>query len=497
MAVDYVHTNTANLYAKESGSTRHATLLWGDRVTVLERGAQRARVRSRGREGWVNNTNLGGEPLLELYFIDVGQGDGVLVRTPDHRHLLIDGGYNRRKQPTGKNAADFVDWKFARDYGAERIELEAMIASHCDADHYGGLWDLLNPDESHELDLTDVRVEAFYHAGVGWWTDEPGGRRNLGEHVSRDDGDYLSRLMGDRDHVLRHLEGDTHPHLQGEWAQFMRCVTRARKRNGEPTPIARLSADSGFVPGFDPESSAVSCKILAPVEFEHQGQPVIRRHGSSNSWNTNGNSLLLRLDYGRSRILLTGDLNSRSQAALLTDYEGHRQEFECDVAKSCHHGSDDVSYRFLQAMRPAVTVISSGDNEGHDHPRPAVVAASATTGFLELRNDRIHTPLVYSTELARSVSLGEPISMTVRGESGEEESRLEDEALRRIDIEFAETKAGDLRPRVRRKRLANALVVAGVIYGLVNVRTDGDRILCATMDEKDGKWKVNTIHSRF
>jgi len=59
-------------------------------------------------------------------------------------------------------------------------------------------------------------------------------------------------------------------------------------------------------------------------------------------------------------------------------------EFLCDVAKACHHGSDDVSYEFLSAMRPAVTVISSGDNEGHDHPRPGIVAASATTGHLEI-----------------------------------------------------------------------------------------------------------------
>ena len=76
------------------------------------------------------------------------------------------------------------------------------------------------------------------------------------------------------------------------------------------------------------------------------------------------------------RILLTGDLNKASQTALMHDYEGRRLEFKCDVAKACHHGSEDVSYAFMQAMEPAATVICSGDGEGHDHPRPRIVAAS-------------------------------------------------------------------------------------------------------------------------
>jgi hypothetical protein len=146
--------------------------------------------------------------------------------------------------------------------------------------------------------------------------------------------------------------------------------------------------------------------VLAPVEFEVGGKPALRRFTGGDSINTNGRSVLLRVDYGRARIVLTGDLNTASQEALLEDYAGQVQEFACDVAKACHHGSDEVSYKFLQALRPAGTVISSGDNEGHDHPRPGIVAASATTGYLELRDDRIVTPLVYSTEIARSYKLG-------------------------------------------------------------------------------------------
>jgi hypothetical protein len=67
---------------------------------------------------------------------------------------MIDGGSKRASQPTGKNAADFVDWTFARDYGLSQIRLDVMMASHNDADHDGGLSDLLNVDQIDELDAT-------------------------------------------------------------------------------------------------------------------------------------------------------------------------------------------------------------------------------------------------------------------------------------------------------------------------------------------------------
>ena len=39
--------------------------------------------------------------------------------------------------------------------------------------------------------------------------------------------------------------------------------------------------------------------------------------------------------------------------------------------------------------------------------------------------------------------------------------------------------------------------MAGLIYGLVNVRTDGEKILCATLNEKDNTWQVKKFTSRF
>jgi beta-lactamase superfamily II metal-dependent hydrolase len=493
MALKYVSTNTTPLFETATGNRKLLELLWGDHLEVLSIVGSRTRVSTRGKTGFVNTDAIGDESLLEVYFIDVGQGDGVLIRTPDNRHIMLDGGFDRRKQPTGKNAADFVDWKFAKDYGLNQIHLDAMIASHNDADHYGGLSDLLDASQNAELDTGDVRVDAFYHAGVGWWVNPTTNKRWLGPTTN--DKKFLTQLMGKRTQVVAALKNDAAPKLQGEWADFMKNVTKAKTLDGSATPIQRLSQVNRYIPGFDGTTGGVAIRILAPFETMVSGQPALHNYSSSTSKNTNGNSLLLRLDYGRTRILLTGDLNTDSQHSLLEDYAGNRMEFLCDVAKACHHGSDDVSYEFLSAMRPAVTVISSGDNEGHDHPRPGIVAASATTGHLEISQDQIVTPLVYSTELARSINLGKPTKVTVTRD--DETTTIETTKLNTIEIEAKTTKAGDLRPTTVARRLDRTQIVTGLIYGLVNVRTDGKTILCATLNEKDHTWQVKKIISRF
>ncbi|MEM7044416.1 MAG: hypothetical protein AAF543_16525, partial [Pseudomonadota bacterium] len=89
-------------YTSRTGRKVAAHLLWGDRVDVVQQAASRSKVRARGRKRtfWIDNDALQGNALLELYFIDVGQGDGILIVTPKRKHILIDGGYPRRSQNT-------------------------------------------------------------------------------------------------------------------------------------------------------------------------------------------------------------------------------------------------------------------------------------------------------------------------------------------------------------------------------------------------------------
>lgn len=67
---------------------------------------------------------------LELRFLDVGQGDAVLIRAPDGRAVLYDGGQDGARLLAHLEAADVRS-------------LELVIASHNHADHIGGLVDVI------------------------------------------------------------------------------------------------------------------------------------------------------------------------------------------------------------------------------------------------------------------------------------------------------------------------------------------------------------------
>lgn len=63
---------------------------------------------------------------LTLRFLDVGQGDAVLVRSPEGKTLLVDGGRSSERMRT------LMD-----QYAVTKVDL--MVASHADADHIAGL----------------------------------------------------------------------------------------------------------------------------------------------------------------------------------------------------------------------------------------------------------------------------------------------------------------------------------------------------------------------
>ena len=72
---------------------------------------------------------------LEIYFVDVGQGDCTLIKTPTNKTILIDGG--------GSEFGSFdVGERILLPYLLDRRinNIDYILISHLDSDHIGGLF---------------------------------------------------------------------------------------------------------------------------------------------------------------------------------------------------------------------------------------------------------------------------------------------------------------------------------------------------------------------
>jgi hypothetical protein len=104
---------------------------------------------------------------------------------------------------------------------------------------------------------------------------------------------------------------------------------------------------------------------------------------------------VLRLTYGRWRMLFAGDLNEEAEEILVEAHRSREGSLRSEVFKVPHHGSADFLESFLEAVSPVVSVISSGDEnpaKEYIHPRATLMAGLGRAG-------RPHEPVLFVTEL--------------------------------------------------------------------------------------------------
>lgn len=79
----------------------------------------------------------------------------------------------------------------------------------------------------------------------------------------------------------------------------------------------------------------------------------------------NNNSIVLRLDYGQTSMLLTGDIEREAEERLIR----RGANLHCTVLKVAHHGSKtSTSQVMMRASRPEAAVISCGRYNSFGHP---------------------------------------------------------------------------------------------------------------------------------
>ncbi|WP_281217491.1 MBL fold metallo-hydrolase [Lysinibacillus capsici] len=81
---------------------------------------------------------------MQVHFIDVGQGDSILIESPSGKTMLIDGGV----KGAGQQIVSYL-----KELGINKLDI--VVATHPDADHIGGLIPVLD----------NMTIEQFYNSG--------------------------------------------------------------------------------------------------------------------------------------------------------------------------------------------------------------------------------------------------------------------------------------------------------------------------------------------
>jgi competence protein ComEC len=142
------------------------------------------------------------------------------------------------------------------------------------------------------------------------------------------------------------------------------------------------------------------------AQIELLSPPVPTITGSRSD--VNANSVVLRLDFGHTSFLFTGDAEAATERWLLQS----RAKLAAQVLKVAHHGSRySSSARFLRAVAPLAAVISVGARNDYRHP------AAATLGRLEDLSTH-----VYRTDLDGPVTVeADGQQLTIRTAHGKQE----------------------------------------------------------------------------
>lgn len=420
MATKFINRKTSRLYANSSGNSYDFVLIYGEEVQTQGAAVNgRTKVRYRNKyEGFVRTDHLKSGRELELYFIDVGQGDAAFIVTPNGTKILVDGGYNAR-------ARGFLAWKYhLSNAHSPDLEIDLLVLSHADGDHLGGLLPILDHDK--------IKVKKIIHNGIGLFKnmDEKSGDLSPDEEFLRTYHDSLNDL---NNFTLRD--------------QFQKWIDMVQQ---EGIDYQAVHQGTGIYDVGDPD---IKMEILAPRRHMVGNTPQLKWF-DNHSHTINGHSVMFKLTYREVSILFSGDMNIEGAQYLMEDHN-LTARLGAHVFKTPHHGSHEFYLPFFEAIRPQISVVSSGDSPDHGHPRANFLGAIGLAS-------RSFSPLLFATEIASSFE-----DLNAKDLKG----IIPAAALRQVD-------------------LASAQLFKRKLHGMINVRTDGRELFAMRRVSAGYQWEA-------
>jgi competence protein ComEC len=201
--------------------------------------------------------------------------------------------------------------------------------------------------------------------------------------------DQLGRAMPFWDQTLD-LVALTHPdedHLAGLIAVLERYQVGRVLEPALPceSPLAqeweRTLAEQGLPRTIGRRGMQIALEDGLLIEILHPGPQLLQGTDADD----NNNSMVLRLTYGRSTFLLTGDLELAGEQSVLDSEQPVRGQ----LLKVAHHGAGSgTGDSFLDAVDPQYALISVGRDNRFSHPADEVLDRLGQRGISILRTDQ-------------------------------------------------------------------------------------------------------------
>lgn len=297
-------------------------------------------------------------------FLDVGQGDGIVVETGQEAYLFDCGSTSR------KNIGEYVLKPYLKSRGIRF--LRGVFVSHPDEDHMNGVIELLENGADwgiivEQLFLPAIaegkRTESFVTLlAAAEAAEVPVSYIKCGDEIR----DSQLRLL------CLHPEENTTLADANAYSECFYVEVFAKKIKQEAIADRKAIADRQAKD--------------ASEESAMEGSGENGNFAGNGSFAGNGERKDFRMNDGKINILLTGDVEGEGERQLMQELQALQQpqslqesrrlqeqrgqrEFRVDILKVAHHGSGySTGTEFLAAASPATAIISCGRNNSYGHP---------------------------------------------------------------------------------------------------------------------------------
>ena len=310
-------------------------------------------------------------------FLDVGQGDGILIRTEQGTSILIDGG-----STSNQRVGEYVLLPAIRYYGMS--ELDYVFVTHGDADHISGIEYLLNAEH------IGVRIRNLVLAKYG----DRQGLANIETLAKEKNINVVYMEAGDKIQEKQNpdMAGLTLECLypSGSTLEAKQVVEREADSIAEAKQVAEREADSiaEAKQVAEREASGITDDKKIAIGLDNAiTANVPGEEATGSGLDANDLSMVLLAKYDGRKILFTGDAGSMVEKRLILEKSILLSEI--DALKVGHHGSHSASSKgFLQTTKPQYAIISCGKKNHYGHPHEETLMQLQTIGARVYRTDQ-------------------------------------------------------------------------------------------------------------